>query len=136
MIKPFLIVSLMTVLLMLPHMGIGQADPRDKERDRQERGDRGRDGFEFRGRDGEKDGEDRAYGEREYVRDFRKDRAEVERELRKAAAERDRALEKAHAEAAREGKPGKLREKQTEIWEKYEEKRYDILTKFEDKRDR
>jgi hypothetical protein len=120
MMQPLLMVSLMSVLLMLPPLGIGQAAPREKDRDRQERLHRDRDGFEFRGSDREKAGEDRA---------------EVERELRKAAAERDRALEKAHAEAAREGQPVKLRQKQTEIWEKYEEKRYDILTKFEDKRE-
>ena len=124
--QPLLLVSLMSVLLMLPPLGIGQAAPRDTARDRQERLDRDRD----------KDWEDRAYEERESAGDFRQDRADVERELRKAAAERDRALEKAHAEAAREGQPVKLRQKQTAIWEKYEEKRYDILTKFEDKRER
>jgi len=102
---------------MLPPLGIGQAAPRDKARDRQERLDRDRD----------KDWEDRAYEEWESAGDVRQDRAEVERELRKAAAERDRALEKAHAEAAREGQPVKLRQKQTAIWEKYEEKRYEVV---------
>jgi hypothetical protein len=133
--QPLLMVSLLSVLLMLPPLGIGQAAPRDKERDGQERLDRDRAGFEFRGRDRDKAWEDRVYEEREDARDFQQDRAEVERALRKAAAERDRALEKAHAEAAREGQPVKLRQKQTAIWEKYEEKRYDILTKFEDKRE-
>ena len=124
--QPLLLVSLMSVLLMLPPLGIGQAAPRDKARDRQERLDRDRD----------KDWEDRAYEERESAGDVWQERAEVEQALRKAAAERDRALEQAHAEAAREGNTAKLREKQTEIWEKYEEKRYDILTQFEDKRER
>jgi len=126
-------VSLLSVLLLPPPLGLGQAAAREKERDRQERLYRDHDGFEFRGRDRETYGEDRADEERQDARDVQQERAEVERELRKAAAERDRALEKAHAEAAREGQPVKLRQKQTEIWEQYEAKRYDILTQFEDK---
>ena len=88
--QPLLMVSLMSVLLMLPPLGMGQTAPREKDRDRQERIDRDRDGFAFSGRDRAKDGEDRAYEERESAGDVRNDRAEVERELRQAAAERDR----------------------------------------------
>jgi len=125
--------SLMSVLLLLPPLGMGQAAPREPDRDRQERVYRDRDGLAFRGSDREKEGEDRADEGQESARDVQKEGAEVERELRKAAAERDRALEK--AEAAREGQSVKLRQQQTEIWEQYEAKRYDILTRFEDKRD-
>jgi hypothetical protein len=131
--QPLLMASLMSVLL-LPPLGMGQAAPREPDRDRQERLYCDRDGLAFRGSDGEKEGEDRADEGQESARDVQKERAEVERALRKAAAERDRALEKADAEAAREGQPVKLRQQQTEIWEQYEAKRYDILTRFEDKR--
>ena len=114
---PLLMASLVSVLLLLPPLGMGQAAPREKESDRQERLDRDRDGFAFRGSDREKDGEDRAYEGQESARDVQKDRAAVERALRQAAAERDRALEQADAEAAREGQPVQLRQKQTAIWE-------------------
>jgi hypothetical protein len=132
--QPLLMASLMSVLL-LPPLGMGQAAPREPDRDRQERLYCDRDGLAFRGSEGEKEGEDRVDEGQESARDVQKERAEVERALRKAAAERDRALEKADAEAAREGQPVKLRQQQTEIWEQYEAKRYDILTRFEDKRD-
>ena len=133
--QPLLMASLMSVLLLLPPLGMGQAAPREPDRDRQERLYRDRDGLAFRGSDREKEGEDRADEGQESARDVQTERAEVERELRKAAAERDRALEKADAEAAREGQPVKLRQQQTEIWEQYEAKRYDVLTRFEDKRE-
>jgi hypothetical protein len=132
---PLLMVSLMSVLLMLPPLGMGQAAPREKDRDRHERIDQDRDGFEVRGGDRAKAREDRADAEQESARAVRQERAEVERALRQAAAERDHALEKAQAEAAREGQPVKLRQQQTAIWELYEKKRYEILTQFEDKRE-
>jgi hypothetical protein len=118
---PLLMVSLMSVLLMLPPLGMGQAAPREKDRDRHERIYQDRDGF--------------ADAEQESARDVRQEHAEVERALRQAAAERDRALAKAQAEAACEGQPEKPRQQQTVIWEQYEEKRYEILTQFEDKRE-
>ena len=129
---PLLMVSLMSVLLMLPPLGLGQAAPREKDRDRHERISQDRDGCEVRGSARAKAGEDRADEEQESARDVQKERAAVERELRQAAAERDRALEKVEAEAAREGQPVKLRQQQTAIWEQYEEKRYEILTQCED----
>ena len=132
--QPLLMASLMSVLL-LPPLGMGQAAPREPDRDRQERLYRDRDGLAFRGNDRGKEGEDRADEGRESARDVQTERAEVERELRKAATERDRALEKAEGEAAREGQSVQLRQQQTEIWEQYEAKRYDILTRFEDKRE-
>ena len=132
--QPLLMASLMSVLL-LPPLGMGQAAPREPDRDRQERLYRDRDGLAFRGNDRGKEGEDRADEGQESARDVQTERAEVERELRKAAAERDRALEKAEGEAAREGQSVQLRQQQTEIWEQYEAKRYDILTRFEDKRE-
>ena len=132
--QPLLMASLMSVLL-LPPLGMGQAAPREPDRDRQERLYRDRDGLAFRGSDRGKEGEDRADEGRESARDVQTERAEVERELRKAATERDRALEKAEGEAAREGQSVQLRQQQTEIWEQYEAKRYDILTRFEDKRE-
>ena len=131
---PLLIVSLMSVLL-LPLLGMGQAAPREKDRDRHERIDQDHDGFEVRGGDRAKAREDRADAEQESARAVWHERAEVERALRQAAAERDHALEKAQAEAACEGQPVKLRQQQTAIWELYEEKRYEILTQFEDKRE-
>jgi hypothetical protein len=132
--QPLLMASLMSVLL-LPPLGMGQAAPREPDRDRQERLYRDRDGLAFRGNDRGKEGEDRADEGQESARDVQTERAEVERELRKAATERDRALEKAEGEAAREGQSVQLRQQQTEIWEQYEAKRYDILTRFEDKRE-
>ena len=132
--QPLLMASLMSVLL-LPPPGMGQAAPREPDRDRQERLYRDRDGLAFRGNDRGKEGEDRADEGQESARDVQTERAEVERELRKAATERDRALEKAEGEAAREGQSVQLRQQQTEIWEQYEAKRYDILTRFEDKRE-
>jgi len=132
--QPLLMASLMSVLL-LPPLGMGQAAPREPDRDRQERLYRDRDGLAFRGNDRGKEGEDRADEGQESARDVQTERAEVERELRKAATERDRALEKAEGEAAREGQSVQLRQQQTEIWEQYEAKRYDILTTCEDKRE-
>jgi len=125
----------MSVLLMLPPLGMGQAAPREHARDRHERISQDRDGCEVRGSDRAQAGEDRADEEQESARDVRQERAEVERALRQATAERDRALAKAQAEAAREGQPVKLRQQQTAIWEQYEAKRYEILTQFEDKRE-
>jgi hypothetical protein len=133
--RPLLRASLMSVLLLLPPLGMGQAAPREPDRDRHERLYRDHDGLAFRGSNREKEGEARAAEGQESARDVQKERAAVERALRKAAAERDRALEKAEAEAAREGQPVNLRQQQTAIWEHYEAKRYDILTRFEDTRD-
>ena len=133
--QPLLMVSLLSVLLLLPPLGMGQAAPREKAKDRHERLERDRDGLACRGSDRANDGEDRADEERAEAREVPKDRAAVERALRKAAAERDRALAKAQAEAARAGQPVRLRQQQTEIWEQYEAKRYDILTTCEDKRE-
>lgn len=121
MMKPFLIASLVSALLMLPQSGIVQADPRESARDGHDRAYRDSDPFEGRQQD------------RQEAREFRKDQAEMERELRKAVAERDRELAKAQAEARREGKPAKFREKRAEIWQKYEEKRHDIIGKFAEK---
>jgi hypothetical protein len=133
--QPLLMASLLSVLLLLRPLGMGQVAPREPDRDRQESLYRDRDGLAFRGSDREKAGEDRAAEGQESARAVQKERAAVERELRKAAAERDRALEKAEAEATREGQPVQLRQQQTAIWEQYEAKRYDILTRFEDKRE-
>ena len=134
--QPLLMVSLLSVLLLLPPLGMGQAAPRAKDQDRHERLERDRDGSACRGSDRANDGEDRADEERAEAREVPQDRAAVERALRKAATDRDRALEKAQAEAARAGQPVQLRQQQTEIWEQYEAKRYDILTRMtcEDKR--
>jgi hypothetical protein len=124
---PRLMVSLMSVLLMLPPLGMGQAAPRETDRDRHERIDQDRDGCEIRGSDRAKAGEDRADAEQGSARAVRHERAAVERALRQAAAERDRALAQAQAEAAREGQPVKLRQQQTAG--------YEILTQCEDKRE-
>ena len=132
---PLLIGSLMSVLLLLPPLGMGQAAPREKASDRHERISQDRDECEVRGSDRAKAGEDRADAEQESARAVRQEGAAVEWALRQAAAERDRALAQAQAEAAREGQPEKLRQQQTAIWEQYEEKRYEILTQCEDTRE-
>ena len=132
---PLLMVSLMGVLLLPPPLGMGQAAPREKDRDRHARLSQDRDGCEVRGSTRAQAGEDRADAEQESARDVRHERTAVERALRQAAAERDRALAQAQAEAARAGQPVQLRQQQTAIWEHYEEKRYEILTQCEDTRE-